>query len=311
MKPFSIAIHGGAGTILKTEMTADKEAAYKESLKEALRAGYEILKEGGTSLDAVEESVRSLEDSPLFNAGKGSVFNSDGQHEMEAAIMCGQSLEAGAVAGIRNIKNPVALSRKVIDNSDFVFISGEKAEEFARQNALPIEDETYFYDAFRYQQWQEVKGSDKAQLDHTVNKDRKFGTVGAVALDQFGNVAAATSTGGLTNKKFGRIGDTPIIGAGTYANNKTCAVSCTGYGEYFIRAVTAYDVSAQMEYSNKSLQESCDSVVLDKMVKLGGEGGLIAIDSKGNVVLSFNSEGMYRAWANSKEDTLNVAIYKD
>tara|TARA_R100000458_G_C8218523_1_gene203653 strand:- start:14 stop:763 length:750 start_codon:yes stop_codon:yes gene_type:complete len=238
---FSIAIHGGAGTLLKGQMTAEKETAYKNALQLALDVGYAILENEGTSVDAVEAAVRVLEDSPLFNAGKGSVFTAEGTHEMDAAIMEGKHLKAGAVSLITGIKNPVSLARDVMEKSEHVFLAGEGAMQFAQNQGYELQDKAYFYDELRYQQWQDIKGSDAFQLDHSVKKDSKFGTVGAVACDAFGNIAAATSTGGMTNKKWGRVGDSPMIGAGNYANNKTCAVSCTGSGEYFIRGVVAYD----------------------------------------------------------------------
>ncbi|MDZ4667189.1 MAG: isoaspartyl peptidase/L-asparaginase [bacterium] len=308
---FSIAIHGGAGTILPSLMTPEKELAYRNALSLALKVGSDILEMGGSSLDAVEAAVVSLENFPLFNAGKGAVFTNKGTHEMDASIMDGLNLEAGAVSGVSGVKNPIALARLVKEKSGHVFLSGAEAEEFAKACGSVLESDEYFYTDERYKQWQDVKDSDTYQLDHT-NKseqgEKKFGTVGAVAFDQHGNLAAATSTGGMTNKRFGRIGDTPMIGAGTYANNKTCAISCTGHGEYFIRAVVAYDVSCLMEYKGLSLQEACDFVVKDKLVKFGGEGGLIAIDNKGNIELPFNSEGMYRA--SQKEGELpHVAIY--
>jgi len=312
MKKFSIAIHGGAGTILPALMTPQKELAYRTALNEAIRQGSNILEKGGSSLDAVEAAVISLEDFPLFNAGKGAVFTNTGTHEMDASIMYGLNLNAGAVSGVSNVKNPVALAKCVMEKSGHVYLSGKEAENFAELNKLSLETNAYFYTEERFKQWQDVKDSDTYQLDHTDKSEqgeKKFGTVGAVALDQHGNLAAATSTGGMTNKKFGRVGDTPIIGAGTYANNDTCAISCTGHGEYFIRAVVAYDISCLMEYKGLSLQAACNYVVKDKLVKFGGEGGLIAIDKYGNIELPFNSDGMYRAWQHSGE-AIHTAIYK-
>jgi beta-aspartyl-peptidase (threonine type) len=288
-------------------MTAAMQAEYESGLQLALDAGYSILENGGSSLDAVEAAVIVLEDFPLFNAGRGSVFNHLGKHEMDASIMCGKTLEAGAVAGISGIKNPVRLAKTVMQSSEHVMLAGRGAEEFAAQNGLEIKDDEYFFNDFRYQQWQEIKDSDSFQLDHT---EKKFGTVGAVALDAHGNLAAATSTGGMTNKKFGRVGDTPIIGAGTYANNDTCAISCTGHGELFIRAVVAHDISCLMEYKGLSLREACDIVVQGKLVKIQGEGGLVAIDKEGNIALPFNSEGMYRGYKKSNGEAA-VEIYKD
>jgi beta-aspartyl-peptidase (threonine type) len=309
---FGIAIHGGAGTILRTLMTPEKEAQYILGLTQATEAGSVILEKGGTSLDAVEAAVVCLENFPLFNAGKGAVFTHKGTHEMDASIMDGATLEAGAVSGISNVKNPVSLARLVKEKSGHVFLCGPDAEIFAKEMQMPFESDAYFYEESRYKQWQEVKDTEGYQLDHTVNsgEGKKFGTVGAVALDQFGNIAAATSTGGMTNKRYGRIGDSPMIGAGTYANNATCAISCTGHGEYFIRAVVAYDISCLMEYKGLSLKQACDFVVRDKLVTFGGEGGLIAIDTFGNIELPFNSEGMYRAWK-KKDEQLVVKIYGD
>jgi len=292
---FSIAIHGGAGTILRSTMTPQLQTQYETGLQDALDAGYKILEAGGSSLDAVEAAVVKLEDFPLFNAGKGAVFNNAGGHEMDAAIMSGSGLEAGATCGVSNIKNPVKLARAIMEHSGHVILCGAGAEQFAKLQNLSLEDDAYFYTEQRYQQWQEALKEDRVQLDHS---DKKFGTVGAVALDRQGNLAAATSTGGMTNKKFGRIGDSPVPGAGTYANNNTCAVSCTGHGELFLRCVVAYDVSCLMEYKGLSLKDACDVVVYDKLVKIGGEGGLIAIDKHGNIEMPFNSEGMYRACRN-------------
>jgi L-asparaginase / beta-aspartyl-peptidase len=308
-KKFAIAVHGGAGTILRSLMTPEKEKSYMDALSDAIGAGHMILKQGGTSLDAVEAAVTSLENFPLFNAGRGSVFTNKGTHEMDASIMDGNTLEAGAVSGISNVQNPVQLARLVKDKSGHVFLCGKEAETFASLMSLPFQPDEYFYEEGRYKQWQEVKDSDTYQLDHTIKDEKKFGTVGAVAIDVNGNLAAATSTGGMTNKRFGRIGDTPMIGAGTYANNKTCAVSCTGHGEFFIRAVVAYDISCLIEYKGLSLKEACDYVVKDKLVKMGGEGGLIAIDKFGNIELPFNSEGMYRAWRTGDE-AIEVRIYE-
>lgn len=309
MSRLTIAIHGGAGTILKSSMTTERELAYKKALDSALSSGYSILESGGSALEAVEYAVIELENSPLFNAGRGSVFTSEGKHEMDASIMEGNKLNAGAVSMVRGVKNPVSLARLVMEKSGHVFLVGEGAESFARALKCEFKDDDYFYDELRYQQWLEVKGTDKIQLDHTSMKNEKFGTVGAVACDKDGNLAAATSTGGMTNKRFGRVGDSPMIGAGNYANNKTCAVSCTGSGEFFIKGVVAYDVSCLMEYKGLSLSEACDQVVHQKLMQMGGDGGLIAIDSKGNIAMPFNTEGMYRASLNSNGERL-IAIYK-
>lgn len=307
---FSIAIHGGAGTLVKGLMTPKLESQYKAALTEALEAGYAVLKNGGKAIDAVETAVISLEDTPLFNAGKGSVFTHKGTHEMDAAIMDGSNLKGGAVSLITGIKNPISLARDVMEKSEHVFLAGEGAMQFAKMNGYNVFPPDYFYDEVRYQQWQGIKDSDTFQLDHSVKKDGKFGTVGAVACDSFGNVAAATSTGGMTNKKWGRVGDSPMLGVGTYANNKTCAVSCTGSGEYFIRGVVAYDVSCLMEYKGFSLEEAASEVIQNRILKLGGDGGLIAVDSKGNIAMPFNTEGMYRAYKTSEGES-NLAIYKE
>lgn len=296
----SIAIHGGAGTILKSHMTEALEAKYTEGLNFALEQGYDILEKGGNSLDAVEAAVIALENNSLFNAGKGSVFSATGGHEMDASIMQGHDLNAGAVSGVMGVKNPIKLAKEVMQNSEHVYLSGEGAMEFARNTDLEFVGAEYFYDEFRHTQWLEVKGTDKVQLDHTLSGDEKFGTVGAVALDINGNLAAATSTGGMTNKKFGRVGDSSIIGAGTYANNNTCAISCTGSGEFFIRGVVAYDVSCLMEYKGLTLQEACKVVIHERLPSIHGDGGLIGVDALGNLCMDFNTEGMYRAAKNAK-----------
>ena len=300
-----LAIHGGAGTILPSSMTDEKEKAYTSALEASLRAGYSLLEKGFSSLDAVAAAVVILEDCPLFNAGKGSVFTHDGTHEMDALIMDGRTLKAGAVAGVQNIKNPVVLARSVMEHSEFVFLSGKGAEDFAALMKITKEEADYFFNQFRYDQLMESRLTGSVQLDHN---DKKFGTVGAVAIDCNGNLAAATSTGGMTNKRYNRIGDTPVIGSGTYANNKTCAISCTGHGEYFLRAVVAYDISCLMEYKGLSLREACDVVVYKKLIDIGGEGGLIAVDLHGNCALPFNSEGMYRGYKSDNEEV--VKIYK-
>ena len=309
MNNFSIAVHGGAGTLVKGMMTPELESNYKKALKKALEAGYKFLSQGKSSLDAVEEAVRLLEDSPLFNAGKGSVFTAKGTHEMDASIMDGNSLKAGAVSLVTGIKNPVHLARAVMEKSEHVFLAGEGAMRFAIENKFHIETPDYFYNEFRYQQWQEIKGSDRFQLDHSLKKDSKFGTVGAVACDQNRNIAAATSTGGMTNKKWGRVGDSPMIGAGNYANNKTCAVSCTGSGEFFIRGVVAYDVSCLMEHKGMTLSQAANEVINKRILEINGDGGLIAIDAKGNIAMPFNTEGMYRA-CKSSSGYEEIAIYK-
>lgn len=314
MQKITMVIHGGAGTINKEDMSEELEKAYLKGLQEALDAGYALLQEGGTAVNAVKAAAVMLEDNPLFNAGRGSVFTKKGLQEMDAAIMDGNTLAAGAVAGVRNVRNPIELATEVLLNSDHVFLSGKGANDFAIKQGIKLEPDEYFFSQFRYDQWKAVRDWDNYNLDHTSNdisklKENKFGTVGAVACDGNGNVAAATSTGGMTNKKYGRIGDTPVIGCGTYANNNTCAVSCTGHGEIFIRAVAAYDVSALIEYKGLSLAEACHAVVLNKLVKMEGQGGLIGVDSKGNFALVFNSAGMYRG-VKSSDGTNETGIYK-
>ncbi|MDQ6905096.1 MAG: isoaspartyl peptidase/L-asparaginase [Bacteroidota bacterium] len=314
MTKISIAIHGGAGTIVKEDMTPELEVAYRNALTEAMDAGYAVLENRGNAINAVKAAVVVMEDNVLFNAGKGAVFTKKGLNEMDAAIMDGLTLNAGAIAGVRNIRNPVELAEQVMLHSGHVFLSGKGANDFAIRQGIKLEPDEYFYSDYRYDQWREIRDSDLYQLDHKSDKlvglmkDKKFGTVGAVACDGEGNIAAATSTGGMTNKRFGRIGDSPMIGAGTYANNKTCAISCTGHGEIFIKAVAAYDVSCLMEYKNMSLQQACDEVVLKKLVVLHGEGGLIGVDAKGNTALVFNSAGMYRGSRSSDGENV-VAIY--
>jgi len=304
----ALAIHGGAGTIAKELMTPSREKAYRDALELALRRGHAVLEKGGPALDAVEAAVRALEDSPHFNAGKGSVFNADGQHEMDAALMNGSDLRAGAIAGVQNVKNPISLARMVMEHSNHVLLSGNGAFEFAHKQKAELEDDEYFFDDLRYQQWKETAGTDVYQLDHS-DKERKFGTVGAVALDAAGHLAAATSTGGMTNKKWQRIGDSPIIGAGTYANDQTCAISCTGHGESFIRAVAAFDVHALMAYKGLSLQEAVRVVVHEKLPPLEGDGGLIAVDRNGNIVLDFNCSGMYRGQVGA-DGVFQTAIFR-
>jgi beta-aspartyl-peptidase (threonine type) len=315
MADFTIAIHGGAGTILKEDMTPQLEAAYFEGLQQALDISYAVLEEGGTAINAVKAALVLLEDNVLFNAGRGAVFTKKGVQEMDAAIMDGIDLSAGAVAGVRNVRNPIELATEVMRNSNHVFLSGKGANDFAIKQGVKLEPDEYFFSAFRYDQWKAIRDSDNYSLDHTnhqleeLMRDKKFGTVGAVACDMKGNLAAATSTGGMTNKKYGRIGDSPMIGAGTYANNKTCAISCTGHGEMFIRSVAAYDVSCLMEYQHLSLQEAMDIVVNEKLPLMNGEGGMIGVDAEGNAAMIFNSAGMYRGARNNKG--LNeVSIYK-
>ena len=306
---FSIAIHGGAGTLVKGMMTPELELRYKADLEKALDAGYKALENGKSSVDAVEIAVNILEDSPLFNAGKGSVFTANETHEMDASIMEGKELNAGAVSLISGIKNPISLARDVMEKSEHVFLAGEGAMTFAKINGYSQEPDSYFYDELRHNQWLEIKDTDSFQLDHSKSKDSKFGTVGAVACDKEGNIAAATSTGGMTNKKFGRIGDSPMVGAGNYANNETCAISCTGSGEFFIRGVVAYDVACLIEHKNYSLEKAADEVINNRILKLGGDGGLIAVNAKGDIAMPFNTEGMYRGCRDS-EGKKEVLIYK-
>ncbi|MFI2741469.1 isoaspartyl peptidase/L-asparaginase family protein [Zhouia sp. PK063] len=314
---FGIVIHGGAGTILKENMSAEMEAAYKAKLEEAIKTGYEILKNGGTSLDAVQKTINVMEDSPLFNSAKGAVFTAEGKNELDASIMDGKTLNAGAVAGVTTVKNPINLARAVMEKSEHVMLSGKGAEEFAKLNGLEIVDPSYFYTEKRMEALKKVqerekanKKDDKIAFYDPYIKEAKFGTVGCAALDKHGNLAAGTSTGGMTNKKWNRIGDSPIIGAGTYANNKTCAVSSTGWGEYFIRGVVAYDISAMMEYKGVSLQEAAHEVIQKKIPAMGGDGGIIAIDHQGNVAMEFDTAGMYRATMN-KDGKLTIGIYKE
>lgn len=334
----TLVIHGGAGTITRKNMTPEREKAYREKLEESLKKGYTVLKNGGTSLDAVEAAIHVMEDSPLFNAGKGAVFTHEGKNEMDASIMDGATLKAGAIAGVTTIRNPISTARKVMDKSAHVMLVGKGAEEFAKLQGETIVDPSYFYTENRWNALQNAIKEEKVELDHagktkkekpekapkkpekvgrasTEEKNmfaegKKFGTVGCVALDRFGNLAAGTSTGGMTNKRWNRVGDAPIIGAGTYANNATCAVSATGHGEFFIRAVVGHDVSALMEYKGLSLKAATDEVVMNKLVKMGGEGGLIAVDRNGNVAMPFNSEGMYRGYIKA-DGSVVIEIYKD
>jgi len=305
--PISIVIHGGAGTILKENMNDSLENAYHQKLNEAVSKGYQMLQQGASSLDVVEEVVKILEDSPLFNAGKGAVLTNQDTIELDAAIMDGKNQNAGAVAGITTIKNPISLARKVMEESEHVMMIGSGAETFAKLHQLEQVDPSYFFTKSRKEALQKAK---EKEANSNPNKDEKFGTVGCVALDNHGNIAAGTSTGGMTNKKFGRVGDVPIIGAGTYAKNQVCGVSATGWGEFFIRNVVAYDIAAQMTYQNKSLADAAKETIHQKVAKMGGDGGIIALDSHGNVVMEFNTKGMYRASidANGKK---KIAIYQE
>ncbi len=315
-----IAIHGGAGAITRAVMSAEKEQHYRQQLHAIVTAGQQILATGGSALDAVTEAVRLLEECPLFNAGKGAVFTHQGTHELDASIMDGRTLDVGAVAGVNHIRNPILAARKVMENSPHVLFIGAGAEAFAAEQGLEQVAPDFFSTPERWEQLQRALSSQQMVLDHDgaaqshsddpLDPDRKFGTVGAVALDLQGNLAAATSTGGMTNKQVGRVGDSPLVGAGCYANNETVAVSCTGTGEVFIRTLAAYDVSAQMEYGGRSLQQATANVIHDKVQELEGSGGLIAVDRHGNVVLPFNSEGMYRGFAYVGGE-VEVAIYRD
>ena len=344
---FAIIIHGGAGTILKKNMTDSLEAAYKAKLTEAIQTGYEILKNGGSSLEAVQRTINVMEDSPLFNSAKGAVFNHEGKNELDASIMDGATLNAGAIAGVTRIKNPINLAYEVMTNSEHVLLSGKGAETFAAEKGIEQVDPSYFFTQNRYDALQRIL---KREQKDSINKlslgksttysagtttsyrdkpepitsrssnkvtafydsfiqDEKFGTVGCVALDKNGNLAAGTSTGGMTNKRYNRIGDSPIIGSGTYANNATCGVSSTGWGEYFIRGQVAYDISAQMEYAGKRLNQATHNVIQEKLTQLGGTGGVVALDHYGNPSMEFNTEGMYRAYMNDKGE-LTLGIYK-
>ncbi len=317
---FAIIIHGGAGTILKKNMTPEKEAAYKAKLEEAIRVGYNILKNGGSSIDAVEKTINVLEDSPLFNAGKGAVFTNAETNELDASIMDGKTLNAGASAGTTTVRNPINLARAVMEKSKHVMLSGKGAEIFAEEQGLTLVDPSYFYTENRLESLKRVKereaqktnkiDTESAYLDFydADIKNAKFGTVGCAALDKNGNLAAGTSTGGMTNKRYGRIGDASIIGSGTYANNATCAVSSTGWGEYFIRAQVAHDISALMEYKGLSLKDAA-KIVLGKVKTLGGDGGIVAVDKNGKMVADFNTAGMYRATMNDKGE-LTIGIYE-
>jgi len=310
MSKYTLVIHGGAGTILKEDMSGELEAAYLKGLAHALNTGFALLEKGAPALDGVKAAVMSLEDNILFNAGKGSVFAKDGSQEMDASIMDGKTLMAGSISAVRNIRNPVELAYAVMAQSPHVMLNGQGAYDFAMLHGIKTAPDDYFFSQFRYDQWKQMQVSGKTALDHNVViKDKKFGTVGAVALDVNGNIAAATSTGGMTNKQYGRVGDSSIIGAGTYANNKTCAISCTGHGEPFIRAVAAYDVSCLMEYKGLSLHEAMNLVVNEKLLQMDGEGGMVGVDAQGNAAMIFNSAGMYRGFRSS-DGMSEVAIYK-
>lgn len=312
MSNAAIAIHGGAGAISRSTMTPEREQEYVQALATIVEAGQKMLERGASALDVVTEAVRQLEECPLFNAGIGSVFTADETHELDACVMDGYSLQAGAVAGVKHLRNPILAARQVLEQSPHVLLIGEGAENFAASRGMEKVSNTLFSTAERLNQLCHARHAGETRLDHSaapLDEHTKMGTVGAVARDLAGNLAAATSTGGMTNKLPGRVGDSPLPGAGCYANNASVAVSCTGTGEVFMRTLAAYDISALMEYSGLSLQDACDRVVMEKLPALGGSGGLIAIDREGNVALPFNSEGMYRAYAFAG-DTSTVGIYR-
>ncbi len=306
---YAIVIHGGAGTILKKNMTPEKEKAYQDALNTALDIGEKILAEGGTSSEAVERTIHYMEDSPLFNSGKGAVFTHEGKNELDASFMEGKHMEAGAVGGVTNVKHPISAARAVMEKSEHVMLSGRGAEEFAEEVGLEIVDPSYFYTERRWNSLQRILSSEKGKTELSEDDiDKKHGTVGCVALDNFGNIAAGTSTGGMTNKKYGRIGDSPVIGAGTYADNNTCGVSSTGHGEYFIRFTVARDIAALMEFKDMSIQDAGDEIINKRLVEKGGTGGVVALDAKGNIAMPFNTPGMYRGYA--KPGDRYIGIYK-
>jgi len=318
-QPIAIAIHGGAGTIEKGRFTPEQEKAYRAKLVEAVEAGYKVLESGGESLDAVTKAINILEDSPFFNAGKGAVYTYDGSHELDASIMDGRNRQAGAVAGVKKVKNPIDLARSVMENSVHVMLSGEGAEQFAKQQGFDFVDNSYFDTKHRYEAL--IKAKKKLDAANKTSKDYqaahyalaneyKMGTVGAVALDKNGNLAAGTSTGGMTAKRFGRVGDSPVIGAGTFADNRSCAVSATGHGEYFIRYSVASDICARVQYQGKSIEQAGKEVIHDVLMPIGGTGGVIIVDTKGNISMPFNTKGMYRASKSSSQDT-QIGIFKD
>jgi L-asparaginase / beta-aspartyl-peptidase len=310
-QPIAIVLHGGAGTILKENLSPELEQAYLHILDSAITQGYALLQDGVPAADVVVAVIMILEDSPLFNAGKGAVFTHEGRNELDASFMDGATLNAGAVAGVTTVKNPILLARAVMEKSPHVMMTGAGAEHFAAEQGIELVDPSYFYVQSRYDALQRIKNEEKIQLDHDAKqpRDAKFGTVGCVALDVNGNIVAGTSTGGMTNKRWNRVGDSPIIGAGTYANNKTCGVSATGWGEFFIRGVVAYDISALMEYKGLPLKDAAERVIMEKLPALGGDGGVVALDAQGNVAMVFNTAGMYRASIDRTGSKI-VAIYK-
>jgi beta-aspartyl-peptidase (threonine type) len=303
---FGMAIHGGAGTLPRAEMSGEAERQYRAGLREAIDAGYAVLHDGGTSLDAVTRAVVLLEDNPLFNAGRGSVFTLDGSNELDASIMEGRTLKAGAVCGLTRIRNPVELARAVMEKSEHVMLAGAGAEEFASSQGFSFVPQSYFHTAARWAQLERIRGGEIGLSGHTISH---VGTVGAVALDSFGHLAAATSTGGMTGKRFQRIGDSPVIGAGTYADDRSCAVSATGHGEIFMRAAVAHDICARMRFGGRGVGEAAREVIFGELPALGGEGGVIAIDARGEIVMEFNSEGMFRASRKAGEEA-RIDIYR-
>lgn len=326
--PITLVIHGGAGNIAKDNMTPEQEKAYHHVLKQSLQAGYAVLQNGGSSIDAVRKAIHVLEDSPLFNAGKGAVLTNDRRIELDASIIDGKTQQAGAVAGVTTIKNPIEAAYAVMTKSPHVLMAGAGAEKFAKEQGITLVNPSYFYTKERKEALERALQKEAIELDHSTkskikkspkssyessltftDEGEKFGTVGCVALDQYGNLAAGTSTGGMNNKRYGRIGDAPIIGAGTYANNATCAISATGHGEYFIRSVVAYDISALIEYKGLSLEEAANKVVLEKLVEKGGSGGVISLDTQGNIAMPFNTAGMFRGFVTS-DGTMQTAIFK-
>ena len=319
---FTLVIHGGAGTIKKSHLSKEEEKAYRETMEDALAYGQKMLAKGASSIDVVEAVVMRLEDSPLFNAGRGSVYSHTGQHEMDAAVMDGRTKQAGAVAGVRHVRNPVVAARLVMDSTEHVLLAGAGAERFIKDMELPIKDSVWFATERRHKQWQRALARETIELDHSGKNEQgslhddegeqttKFGTVGAVALDRYGNVAAATSTGGLTNKKYGRIGDSPLIGAGTWAENETAALSCTGRGEYFIRQAAAHDIASRIRYQHLSLDSAASIVIQQELKPVGGKGGVIGVDQQGNITMTFNTRGMYRGYVRSGGKP-KVFIFKD
>lgn len=316
---YALAIHGGAGNLVKMNLSEEQQKEYTQALDSALLAGEAILKNGGSAIDAVEAAIIVLEDCPLFNAGKGAVFTHDGHNELDAAIMNGENLECGAVTGVRRIKNPIGLARKVMEKSEFILLQAQGAEEFAKEQGIAWVDTSYFFTQHRWEQLQEAIEDDKTELDHSEKKkasihptprEEKYGTVGCVALDIHGNLAAGTSTGGLTNKRYGRIGDSPIIGSGTYADNATCAVSCTGKGEDFIRLNVAHEIASMMRYAKADLKSACDSVVMKKLKAIKGRGGCIAIDRDGNIAMPFTTTGMFRGSIDVNGER-KIALYEN